>query len=73
MRQLWEAFARYWLWYVENVPREEWRTKHLSVLRRFLADAGVAAQIGREAADTGKLGGMLGLMIPFGDKQGRGH
>jgi hypothetical protein len=45
MRQLWEAFARYWLWYVENVPREEWRTKHLSVLRRFLADSGVAAQI----------------------------
>jgi hypothetical protein len=73
MRKLWDSFAAYWLWYVENVPREKWRTKHLTVLRQFLRDAGVTAQAGREAADAGKLGLMVGLMIPFGDKQGRGH
>jgi hypothetical protein len=73
MRDLWEAFARHALHYVTEVPPEKRTIRHLAVIRAFLADVGISAQVGREAADTGKLGGMLSLMIPFGDKQGRGH
>jgi hypothetical protein len=73
MRDLWDAFARHALHYMTEVPPEKRTIRHLAVIRAFLADMGISAQVGREAADTGKHTRMLTLTIPFGGPDGSGH
>jgi hypothetical protein len=73
LEELWAFLARHCLDYMRTVPPEERSTRHLAVIRGFLRDSGITAEKGRRLGDTGVLGAMLNLQVPFGGPDGSGH
>ena len=73
LEELWAFLARHCLDYMRTVPPEERSTRHLAVIRGFLRDSGITAEKGRRLGDTGVLGAMLNLQVPFAGPDGSGH
>jgi hypothetical protein len=74
LERLWRALAEYFAWYLDNVPREKWRTNMLNQIRQFLRDNGCAANAAHQVrTDRERLHALLSLGVPFGGPDGEGH
>ncbi len=73
MHELWKRLAEHFMFYLDSTPREKRSAAMLAQIRQFLRDNDVAANASHKLQPREQLDSMLGLMIPFGDPEGKGH